>query len=142
MDFNYSQFSQSRYFIKQTIRQWSVVKNVWRQVPASDQKALSYRILKKRELSMKRKDRQTKTVRGAWGSWDENWTLENILILKLTSYMSYVFQWNSVLTRAKNSNSLFTLYTYSDALTEKNVRIFSTPLAFPPIRGANNVLHK
>ena len=65
--FNYSQSSQSRYFIKQAIRQWSVVKNVWRQVPASDQEALSYRILKKRELSVERKDRTTKTVR--WSAW-------------------------------------------------------------------------
>lgn len=45
------------------------------------------------------------------------------------------------LTRAKNSNGLFTLYRYSDALTEKHVRIFYTPLTFSPIRDAKNVLN-
>ena len=50
------------------------------------------------------------------------------------------------LTRAKNSNGLFllyilyfthfTYYTYLDALTEKHLRIFYTP-----IRGAKNVVN-
>ena len=55
------------------------------------------------------------------------------------------------LKRAKNSNGLFllymlyfthfTYYTYLDALTEKHLRIFYTPLTFLPIRGAKNVVN-
>lgn len=55
------------------------------------------------------------------------------------------------LTRAKNSNGLFllyilyfthfTYYTYLDALTERHLRIFYTPLTFLPIRGAKNVVN-
>ena len=88
---------------------------------------------------------------GARGSWDENWTLENILINKLASYELLIISMKFNLTRAKNSNRLFTLYTlyfthftyytYLDALTEKHLRIFYTPLTFLPIRGAKNVLN-
>lgn len=85
---------------------------------------------------------------GARGSWDENWTLENILINKLASYELLIISMKFNFTTAKNSNRLFTLYilyftyyTYLDALTEKHLRIFYTPLTFLPIRGAKNVLN-
>ena len=88
---------------------------------------------------------------GARGSWDENWTLENILINKLASYELLIISMKFNLTRAKNSNGLFilyilyfthfTYYTYLDALTEKYLSIFYTPLTFLPIRGAKNVVN-
>ena len=61
-----------------------------------------------------------------------NWAMKP-LTLGAGQLWVHMFPWKKWL--------LFTLYTYSDALTEKHVRIFYTPLTSPPIRGVKNVLN-